>query len=282
MPAAPYYCWSGYYSGSAGSVTTISIGWHTLGSFDRTTYAALYDNSKAKTIVSSSATVTHGTDAFKDYSVTATTTAQSYYICCSSDYWDGSSGSNLRYNAVSGQLGYYGGSEMSSQSDWDATKTFTLWAVTASPSVYVTYTSGGSTYNLTNSPSSKDFGIVSANTTYYAGGGAYSNPVTDGQCTFTITNSQSNAIKVNIKESNPTGGVGWTLSSSVGSDTIKDTAVVSGVDPASGVVLTTSDQVLIASLAGSATKKWDLKRETGTFTDGAQKTSTITLTGVAP
>jgi hypothetical protein len=150
------------------------------------------------------------------------------------------------------------------------------------PSLYATGATAG-TYNLTNDPSSKDFGIVAASSTIQAGGGAYSNPVQDGECTFTITNSQANAIKVSIKESNPTGGVGWTLTASApGENTIRDTAVVSGVNPASGIVLTTSDQTLIASLAGSATKKWDLQRETGTFTDGAQKSSTITLTGSAP
>lgn len=148
--------------------------------------------------------------------------------------------------------------------------------------LHIEYTAD-STYDLTNSPTTLAFGTINPSTTYYAGGSAYSNPVTDGQCTFTITNSNSNAIKVNIKESNPTGGVGWTLtSSSPGSNTIRDTAVVSGTNPASGIVLTTSDQVLVASIAASGTKKWDLQRETGTFTDVAEKTSTITLTGVAP
>jgi hypothetical protein len=148
-------------------------------------------------------------------------------------------------------------------------------------SIYCTYTAGGA-ISISNSPSSKDFGVVAANTTYQAGGGAYSNPVTDGQCTFTITNNAASAVKLNIKASDFTGGGGWTLGAPDGTHA-RLTAVVSGVDPASGVVLTTSDQQLIASLAGSGTKKWDLQLETATsFADGTQKQSICTLTGVAP
>jgi hypothetical protein len=139
-------------------------------------------------------------------------------------------------------------------------------------------------YNISNSPSSKAFGIVAANSTNYAKGSAPSNPVQDAECTFTITNNDSvNPVKLVIKSTNFTGGVGWTLTSGApGSNTVRLTAYASGTNPASGVVLTTSDQTLIASLAASATKKWDFKFETGTFGDGAAKTGTITLTGVAP
>jgi hypothetical protein len=46
--------------------------------------------------------------------------------------------------------------------------------------------------------------------------------------------------------------------------------------------LTTSDQEFYDGLAGSATIKWDFKMETPTsFTDGVEKTGTITLTAVA-
>ncbi len=138
--------------------------------------------------------------------------------------------------------------------------------------------------DISNTPSSKAFGVVAASTTYYAKGSAPNNPVVDGDCTFTITNNDTvNAVKVNIKATNFTGGVGWALTSGApGSNTVRITAYPSGTDPASGVVLTTSDQVMLASLAAGATKKWDFKFEAGTFTDGEGKTSTITLTGVIP
>jgi hypothetical protein len=149
--------------------------------------------------------------------------------------------------------------------------------------LYIIVTYNAPTFTITNSSSSFGFGTVNSNSTYYSGGGAYSNPVTDAQCYFTVTNGDSNnPVQIEINETNPTGGVGWTLSSSVGTDIIKDIAVVSGVDPASGVVLMTSNQSLIASLAASGTKKWDLERQTGTFSDSVTKTSTLTLTGVSP
>jgi hypothetical protein len=138
------------------------------------------------------------------------------------------------------------------------------------------------TYNLTNSPSSIDFGVIQPNTKYYAYGSAPSNPVTDGQCTFTITNSQANIIKVNIQATNFTGGGGWTLGAPDGTHA-RLIAYTSGSNPASGVTLTTSPQTFVASLASSSTIKWDFSWETATsFDDGTQKSSTITLTGVAP
>jgi len=136
--------------------------------------------------------------------------------------------------------------------------------------------------SLTNVPDSKAFGVVAAGTSYYAYGSAPSNPVADGECTFTITNDSAGAEDIDIKGSNFTGGVGWTLAGSTGENQVKITAYYSGQNPASGVVLTTSDQEFYDGLAGSATIKWDFKMETPTsFTDGVEKTGTITLTAVA-
>ena len=56
------------------------------------------------------------------------------------------------------------------------------------------------------------------------------------------------------------------------------TAYYSGLNPASGVVLTTSYQAFITALADSGTKKWDFKLESpSAFTDGVSKSSTITV-----
>jgi hypothetical protein len=55
------------------------------------------------------------------------------------------------------------------------------------------------------------------------------------------------------------------------------TAYYSGQNPASGVVLTTSYQSFKTAVADAATLKWDFKLETGTFTDGVSKSSTITI-----
>jgi len=133
--------------------------------------------------------------------------------------------------------------------------------------------------NIANDPSSKAFGTVAASTTYYAKGSQPNNPVQDSDCTFTITNNSGGTIDLTIKGTNFTGGNDWTLTSNApGEDTVRLTAYYSGQNPASGVVLTTNYQTFKEDIADEATLKWDFKLETGTFTDGATKTSTITLT----
>lgn len=150
------------------------------------------------------------------------------------------------------------------------------------PTIYIEYTEGGGEPSIANTPASENLGLVSESSTYYAYGSAPSNPVQDGECTFTITNDGSVAIDITIECTNFTGGNGWTLtSSSPGSAEVRLTAYYSGQNPASGIVLTTSPQSFYSNLASSATLKWDFKFETGTFTDGVEKTSTITLTASA-
>jgi len=148
--------------------------------------------------------------------------------------------------------------------------------------VEVTYTTGG-VPSLTNSPPNKDFDIVQPNTTYYAKGSAPSNPVQDGDCTFTITNDGSIAIDISIRATNfigsPSGD--WILGTPDATHA-RLTAYYSGQNPASGLVLTTSAQAFYSNLAASAMKMWDFEFETATsFADGNPKTSTITLTATA-
>ena len=149
----------------------------------------------------------------------------------------------------------------------------------------VTYTTN--TPSITNSPSSLAFGTVAPGTTYYANGSTYSNPVTSGQCTFTITNSGSSTVNIALSCSNATGGNTWTLVSGTPSgDQFKIIAVYQGENPASGLVLTTSNQAF-DTIAASGTLKWDFEEitggtgsgKTGTFSDSSTKTETITITG---
>jgi hypothetical protein len=146
------------------------------------------------------------------------------------------------------------------------------------------FTAPPATYAISNTPATKDFGIITQSATYYAKGSAPSNPVTDGNCTFTITNGDPyNAVKINANATNFTGGVGATLHASPpGTDQVTMTLYYSGQNPASGLVMTTSDQVFIASLAANVTKMWDFNLQLGGTTDAVQKSSAITFTGVAP
>jgi hypothetical protein len=149
-------------------------------------------------------------------------------------------------------------------------------------SIYCTCTAGGGA-DISNAPTTKDFGVVKPLTTYYAYGSAPSNPVTDGQCTFTITNNSASSVNIAMSCSNATGGNTWTLvTGTPAGDQFKVTAYYSGENPASGLVLTNSDQAFV-TIAGSGTKKWDFSEllggTTNTFSDSTQKTYTITLTG---
>lgn len=147
--------------------------------------------------------------------------------------------------------------------------------------VEVVYTFLGS---IVNTPGGTlGFGIVLANTTYYAFGSAPSNPVQDAECTYTLTNNGSTA-KINVHGHNATGGVGWTLTQAApGLNTYRLTTYQTGTNPGNGIVLTTGDQQFIASLTGGgAHTHWDFSMETGTFGDGVEKTYIITLTAVTP
>lgn len=149
-------------------------------------------------------------------------------------------------------------------------------------SLYATGTEAGGTYDITNDPSTKNFGFVLPSTSYYAKGSAPSNPVSDNECSYTLTSTGSAATDIDVHGHNATGGDGWTLvSGAPGAQQYALTAYYSGQNPASGVALTTSDQEFYDNLASSGHIHWDFKLDTGTFTDGAQKTAVITLTGRA-
>jgi hypothetical protein len=146
-------------------------------------------------------------------------------------------------------------------------------------SLWCTYTPSAS-YDISSSPTSKALGILADNTTYYFYGSAPSNPITDGECYFTFTNN-GGQCDIDTHGHAATGGVGATLTSGApSSNTIRITVYYSGQDPASGIILTTSDQEFRDAFAASATLKWDGKFEIGTATDGEQKTLVITFTAV--
>jgi hypothetical protein len=136
-------------------------------------------------------------------------------------------------------------------------------------------------FNISNTPTTENLGVVADSSTYYAYGSAPSNPVVDGECTFTITNN-GDAADIDIKATDFTGGTTWNLVSGAPStNEVRVTAYCSGDNPASGVVVANTDQELYDGLASSSTIKWDFKFETGTLADEADvHTSTFTVTAV--
>jgi len=143
-------------------------------------------------------------------------------------------------------------------------------------------TVGSEEPDIFNTPATKDFDFVNENTAYWANGGTTAPifPLDDPECYFTMTNNGTDAVGISIRATHFFGGDDWTLvptSPGVGEARMK--AGKSGDnDEGKMVTLTTGDQTFISSLAASESKKWELKLETGTFTDGVEKNSTITLT----
>lgn len=145
----------------------------------------------------------------------------------------------------------------------------------------VTVTATPGYVSISNTPASEGLGTVSENSTIWANGTTPVDTLDDAECTFTVTNDGTVAANIGIQATNFTGGDGWTLSSTAGSNTVVMKAGFEGETVAEMQVVTTSNSAFISSLGASADIDWEFSLETGTFTDGELKTSTITLTATA-
>jgi len=137
--------------------------------------------------------------------------------------------------------------------------------------------------DISSTPATRVFGMVASGSSYWSSGSAPTFPLDDAECYFTVTNNGTSAVDITISATDFSGGVGWTLAATPGENIVTLKTGRSG-DLAEGdmVALTTSDQPFISGLASSSSQKWELKMETPTsFTDGTEKTGTITLTASA-
>ncbi len=127
-------------------------------------------------------------------------------------------------------------------------------------------------------------GNLAENSTTWAYAAGPTNPLDDPTSTFTTTNNSSVNVNISISAANFTGGVGWTLASTVGLNTVVMKAGTSGTAWASMVVVTTDpadNPTFHSGLIPTGTEKWEFSLETGTFGDGVAKSTTITLQAVA-
>ena len=151
--------------------------------------------------------------------------------------------------------------------------------VFAASTADVTVTATPTYISISNTPGTEALGTLATNSTTWASGSVPADPLVDAGCTFTVTNNGNVAEDIAITATDFGGGVGWTLASTVGADTVVMKAGKSGdAHAAMVVVATTGGANFIPSLAAAGTKKWEFNLSTGTFTDGAEKSSTITLT----
>lgn len=164
------------------------------------------------------------------------------------------------------------------------TMSYTVLAATTAE-VTITYTP---TYiALTNGNASWAIGTVDASGTYWWTNNATApdaEPFIDAAMNTTITNTGSVTEDIDIKASNPTGGVGHTISTddTPAEDEVSIRAGITGTANEAGMIqVLTTDTELVDSLASSGTMMWCMELETGTFTDGTEKSSTVTLTASA-
>jgi len=151
----------------------------------------------------------------------------------------------------------------------------------------VTVTATPTYIAVTNSENAFAIGTVVINTTYWwtADGNAPDpEPFEAGDMKSTITNTGSVSEDIDIKVAAFTGGVGWAISTddSPGENEISIRAGITGTANAAAMVqVITTDTELVDALAASGTKAWCMSAETGTFTDGVEKSGTVTITASA-
>jgi len=117
--------------------------------------------------------------------------------------------------------------------------------------IYCTYTlgGGGCSPDISNTPISKDYGVVAESSTYETGLDYY-----------TVTNNSGGAVTITIQAIDFTGGNGWTLSDTAtpGVDTAGLKAGLEGGDYTIIVKKTPAYNTLVSGLANEATQKWGL------------------------
>jgi len=237
--------------------------------------ALIYDDSEGSPnnlkATSQEVTVTDGVTGWFDFSLSSSVglSAGDYYLGVIANEWLPGKGDLAGTNKYNDDSYSDGPSDpFGSASDSSYRK-----------SIYCTYTPSGGDPDIDVSPTSENFGNVSESSTYWANGAEPGWPLGDGNCTFTLTNNSGFAVDITVEAGDFTGGNGWSLTSgSPGEDTVRLTAFKSGDGSGDGVALTTSGQSFITDLADSSTKKVELKLETGTYTDGSERTSTVTFT----
>ncbi len=144
----------------------------------------------------------------------------------------------------------------------------------------------GVVISVSSSPTSRAFSFVKESSTYWSNnltlGYSPSWNITDAQCYFTLTNDGTTTENIAVHShnyTNPNGSVGWTLVSTTPSSAQARMTMYRTSDNSSlGIVLHGADQTFRNGLAQGGTVKWEIKLETGTFTDGLQKSDNITFT----
>lgn len=155
--------------------------------------------------------------------------------------------------------------------------------VFAATTADVTVTATPTYIAITNTEASWAVGNVDESTKYWwtADDLAPAEPFVDGDMKSTITNTGSVAEDIDVEAIDFTGGLGWTLvaASPVANEVVLAAGATGYANEAAMLeLIDATPQELTSNLAAAGTIMWCMKLETGTFGDGALKTSTVTLT----
>ena len=127
--------------------------------------------------------------------------------------------------------------------------------------------------DISNSPDNYPFGTLSEGSV-----------TATGLTHFTVTNNSASDVNITIGGTDMTGGVPWELSDTAAPDTYGLKAGLEETGSYDIIVRETEPFFpLVSGLPASENKTWGLKFYAPTsFTDGANKTGTVTLTATLP
>jgi hypothetical protein len=159
--------------------------------------------------------------------------------------------------------------------------------VMADTTAVVTITATPTYIALTNSEDAWAMGVVAASSTYWWTADGLEPSPNDNYAAedmkSTITNTGSVAEDIDVKVAAFTGGAGWAISTDAtpAENEISIRAQITGGSTETLIQVITTDTELKDNLAAAGTVKWMMEAKTGTFTDGVEKSGTVTLTASA-
>lgn len=142
--------------------------------------------------------------------------------------------------------------------------------------------------DISNTPSSHDFGVVQPSTTVWAKTNTTTPPsfaLTDGNCTGNVTNDSSFVVNILFSMTTMIGGTPWTIGANPASNVFRMRLYISGAGNSTVyTALSATPTDLIHELAAAAHQHYEFAIDTPTndpFSDGILKSGNMTLAAEA-
>jgi hypothetical protein len=145
--------------------------------------------------------------------------------------------------------------------------------------------SGGLVIDISNTPSSHDFGIVQPSQTYWSNGAEPGWPLGASDCWGSLTNNSSFAVNILASMTNMAGGTTWSIGSSPGTNVFTLKIGIAGTaNIGNFTTLSNTPVAWITSMAAGNMTRWTFVfyAPTGTsYSDPAEHSGNITLAAEA-